>query len=345
MPVSRSTLIRLRVIDQCLCNRYRRWTLQDLIDKCAAALNDMEGRRDGISRRTIQADLALMRSDRLGMNAPIVVVDKKYYTYSDPSYSTSRLPLSEDDMAALNGAMDILRHFQMFPALAPAAGVISKLEEHIAVEVKKEAPAIDLEHNDQLKGLELLPTLYRAVRSQLPLEVTYQSFRARQASLLHVSPYLLKEFHNRWFVLCSKIGQLDKIVILAVDRIESLRVEEDGDNFEENPHFDKEHFFDDVFGVTKDLNDQPVDVVLRFTPRSAPYVLTKPIHPSQRVLRRLPDHSVEIALTLVPNYELEREIIGHADACEVLSPAGLRETIARRLRFASLVYEQAEAKP
>ena len=81
MPVSKNALIRYKTIDRCLRNRYRKWTLEDLIEECSNALYEYEGRDEGVSRRTIQMDIQMMRSDKLGYNAPIKVVDHKYYIY------------------------------------------------------------------------------------------------------------------------------------------------------------------------------------------------------------------------------------------------------------------------
>ena len=83
MPVNRNALIRYTTIDKCLQNYYRNWTLDDLIEACSEALYEYEGIRKGVSRRTVQADIQFMRSDKLGYNAPIIVIDKKYYTYED----------------------------------------------------------------------------------------------------------------------------------------------------------------------------------------------------------------------------------------------------------------------
>ena len=48
-----------------------------MIDAVSDALYEYEG-IDGVSKRTIQSDIQMMRSDKLGYNAPIVVVDRKY---------------------------------------------------------------------------------------------------------------------------------------------------------------------------------------------------------------------------------------------------------------------------
>ena len=81
MPVNKNALIRYKTIDRCLRNKYRKWTLDDLVDACSDALYDMEGITKGVSTRTVQGDIQIMRSDKLGYYAPIEVYDNKYYRY------------------------------------------------------------------------------------------------------------------------------------------------------------------------------------------------------------------------------------------------------------------------
>ncbi|MCH5684372.1 hypothetical protein LWM68_08880 [Niabella sp. W65] len=76
MPVNRNALIRYRTIDKCLQNRRRKWTIENLMDACSDALYEYEGIDKPISLRTIRMDLNAMRSDKLGYNAPIIVIDK-----------------------------------------------------------------------------------------------------------------------------------------------------------------------------------------------------------------------------------------------------------------------------
>jgi len=81
MPANRNALIRYKTIDNCLRNPYRRWTLEDLVDACSDALYEYEGIDKGISKRTAQMDIQMMRSEKLGYNAPIVVYENKYYKF------------------------------------------------------------------------------------------------------------------------------------------------------------------------------------------------------------------------------------------------------------------------
>lgn len=108
MPANKNALIRYKTIDRCLRNRFRRWTIDDLTEACSAALREMEGITKGVSVRTVQGDLQMMRSDKLGYNAPIEVFDRIYYQYADPNYSINGMPLTEDDCRLLRQAVEML---------------------------------------------------------------------------------------------------------------------------------------------------------------------------------------------------------------------------------------------
>lgn len=109
MPANKNALIRYKTIDECLRNHYREWTLDDLVEACSDALYDMEGIRKGISKRSVQADIQIMRSDKLGYNAPIEVYDRIYYRYADPYYSIQQKPLTHEEYLVLEEAVERLR--------------------------------------------------------------------------------------------------------------------------------------------------------------------------------------------------------------------------------------------
>lgn len=108
MPANKNALIRYKTIDNCLRNRYRRWTLDDLVEACSEALYDMEGITKGVCARTVQMDIKIMRSDKLGYNAPIEVYDRIYYRYADPDYSITEMPLSLEDCKLIKQAIVLL---------------------------------------------------------------------------------------------------------------------------------------------------------------------------------------------------------------------------------------------
>ncbi len=337
MPLNRNLLIRLTTIDRCLRNHFKKWTLDDLIEACSDALYEYEGRDENISRRTIQRDIQLMRSEKLGYNAPIVVIDKKYYTYEDQTYSITDIPLSESDIQTLSQAMDILSHFRVFSQFAPVSDIINRLEDHISVEASHRVPAIYLEKNDELKGLNYVSEIYRNIIDKQAMTIDYKSFKANKSHGLVISPYLLKEYRNRWFLLCLN-NLTNNILTLALDRILNLSVDK-STIFIDNTFFDPEHYFDDIVGVTKSLQNKAETIKLMVDSDQAPYVFTKPIHPSQRLIKMNSDGSIVISLKVIPNLELEREILGYGEHIEVLQPRLLRGRISRKLLVASQQYQ------
>ncbi len=335
MPVNRNALIRYTTIDNCLRNRYRKWTLEDLIEACSEALYEFEGIDKGVSRRTVQMDIQIMRSEKLGYNAPVVVIDKKYYTYEDPEYSITNIPLTDQDLGKLTEVVSILKQFKGFTHFRELSGMVQKLEDKIYTSKTHERSIIDLEKNDNLKGLEFIDPTYQAILAKKCLEITYRSFKARQESSFVFHPFLLKEHRNRWFVL-GKRKKNTGYMLLALDRIEHLKTS-DRTLMECNEE-EVASYFDHVIGVTVNEGDQPQEVILLAYHENAPYVLTKPLHHSQKKLK-ITDEGVYIALFVQLNYELERDILAFGDRIKVISPARLRTTIKERLMNAISQYD------
>ena len=341
MPVSRNALIRYKTIDNCLRNRFRRWTLDDLIEACSEALAEYEGIYKGISRRTIQLDLQVMRSEKLGYNAPIIVVDKKFYTYEDPDYSITNSPLSEADINRVSEAVEVLKQLSGFSQFAEMDTLVSRLEDRVCATRHQRKPVIYFERNDNLRGLHHLTPLYNHIIENHVLKIKYLPFTARQPRELIVSPYILKEYRNRWFLLC-KLKMQKTLRIMALDRIESVE-RAYGEKFEVLPGFHPETFFDDVIGVTKSLQDKPTEVVFTVFGEQSQYVLTKPLHSSQRIIERhRKDRSITFSINVVVNYELERLLLGYGDYIKVLRPLSLAHRLQAIFQQAAERYRQHE---
>lgn len=328
MPVNRNALLRYKTIDHCLCNRYRQWTLEDLIEACSDALYEYEGIRKGISRRTIQLDIQTMRSDRLGYNAPIIVVDNKYYTYEDPDYSILHSPLTERDMTELVEAIGVLKQMTVFPAMAGVSDLVSRMEEQVSMAAGNRQPLILMERNDQLKGLEYVPILYDALKNRCTQEMTYQSFKAQRPTTFVFFPYVLKEFNNRWFVLGQK-AKSRFTNIFALDRIQSLRSLPDEPYFKPND-FNAEKYFSEMVGVSRNENEKPQTVKFWASAMDSPYFITKPIHHTQEVIMRNDNGETLFSINVIINRELMRELLGFGPGVKVISPKALAAYIQKR---------------
>jgi len=335
MPVNRNALIRYKTIDACLRNRRRRWTIDDLIEKVSDALYEYEGIAKGISRRTIQADIQVMRSDKLGYNAPIIIKEKKYYTYEDAEYSITNIPLNEQDLGRMNEAVEMLKQFKGFSHFTALNEVVQKLEDHVYSASHSTESVIDFEKNDRLRGLDYLDTIYNAIVSKKSLDITYQSFKAKKPETIRFHGWWLKEFKNRWFIVGVKDIRPDLILTLALDRIQQVEVSNKAKYVEAG--LTAADYYKDVIGVTVIENSRAQNIKLFFTNLHAPYVETKPLHHSQTVAERRND-GVVFNIKVLMNYELEKEILGFGDGVEVISPDHLRRRIAKRIQQAAATY-------
>lgn len=340
MPVNRNALIRYRTLDNCLRNRFRKWTLNDLIDACSDALYEYEGIDKGISRRTVQADIQMMRSDKLGYNAPIVVVDRKYYTYEDKEYSITNIPLTDQDLNRLMEVVDVLRQFKGFSHFRELDGMVQKLEDKVHSTKTHQGRIIDFEKNEHLRGLDYLDDIYQAILKKQALEISYQSFKARQANTFVFHPYLLKEYRNRWFVLGAR-GDFNNLQNLALDRIKNL--EKSLQPYQKNDRYDFQNYYQDVIGVTVSENVRAQEVEIFIRRSDAPYVITKPLHPSQKVLETGKE-GIKISIKVQLNFELERVILGFGDSMTVLKPEKLRQRIKDKLMWAAKKYEEEDGE-
>ncbi|MBW4767744.1 hypothetical protein KZO60_08475 [Prevotella nanceiensis] len=132
MPANKNALLRYKTIDRCLRNRYRRWTLDDLVDAVSDALYDMEGVTKGVSTRTVQSDIQMMRSDKMGYNAPIIVYDNKYYKYEDPNYSISDSPVSTEDYKLMIQAIRLIENHNN-EQLGELDRILTKVKDRLTV--------------------------------------------------------------------------------------------------------------------------------------------------------------------------------------------------------------------
>jgi predicted DNA-binding transcriptional regulator YafY len=336
MAVNKLALLRYKTIDKCLQNRLRKWTLEDLIEAVSDALYDYEGIHTGVGKRTIQSDIQTMRSDKLGYNAPIIVVDRRFYVYEDKEYSITRAPINDADLEKMKEIVGMLKQFNGFNYFDEMSEMITKLENNVRRSGNQKENYVQFETNTLLKGIEFINPLYQSILNKRSLLIDYKSFKAKASKQQIYYPYLLKEYRNRWFLIVKpKKGNI--LMTLALDRIVEFK-ELPTEHFVSHKGVNFDRYFDDLIGVTKTEKDRAQKVILQIDKPNAPYVLTKPIHSSQKLLKE-DEAGALIRIDVVLNFELEREILGFGENMKVLAPRILAKRIEKRLKLASGKYE------
>ena len=197
---------------------------------------------------------------------------------------------------------------------------------------------IHLDKNEQLKGLEYIDILYNAILNKKTLGVVYKSFKAREEKKYIVFPQLLKEYNNRWFLIC---WYGDGLLNLALDRIISVQIEENIP-FRER-EFNADRFFSEVIGVTTSREQRGQNVIFSIKGIHAEYVKTKPFHHTQEILEEK-NGETYFRIRVQLNFELERVILGFGDYITVHKPNRLKTRIKNTLERAVKNYEDSEIK-
>ena len=333
MPVNKNANIRYRTLDRCFRDTRKRYFIEDLIDECNEALlsYNFEG---GVKRRQIFDDIKFMESDA-GYSIELDKLrdgKKVYYRYADPTFSINQQPLSQAEAKQLQQAVSTLTRFRGLPQYEWIEEVITNLEHRFNLNGKSQG-IVCFEQNPLLMGLEHLGTLIDAATAHQVLKINYHTYKngGRDMDFI-IHPYYLKQYNNRWF-LFGRNDETGQITVNALDRIKGLEPMSDIAYIATNIDFD--HYFDTIVGVT--IPDDPAveTIVFRTTEKRYPYIASKPLHPSQRIVDR---KQCILQIEVAPNFELEQKLLSFGADIEVLAPETLREQMKKKVEDAYKKY-------
>jgi predicted DNA-binding transcriptional regulator YafY len=175
--------------------------------------------------------------------------------------------------------------------------------------------------------------LYESIVNKKVLKILYKSFTARESTVFTVHPQLLKEYNNRWFLICLQKGSMYN---LALDRMEKIETDEKAEYIDKE--LDGDEYFKDIVGVTVSETMKPKNVVFFVDSSNAPYVKTKPFHKSQEIVSETEEGTV-FKICVQINYELERLLLGFGDSLIVHKPRKLRLKMEDKFKAGNKNYE------
>ena len=328
MPTNKHALIRYQALNRCFASRGKQYFWEDLLEAVNEALYEYTGKNKGISRRQLFEDIKYMESDQ-GWAIPLerhTEGKRVWYRYEDPEFSINKRPLNEGEAEQLKEALMTLSRFKGMPQFEWVDELVARLEAGFGLRQGAER-IIEFEENPFLKGSEHITTLFRAVLGKQVLEVSYQGFKQAKPAKLKFHPYYLKQFNNRWFVFGLN-EELGRITNMALDRIQTISIAKG--KYKPNSELDFSEFFEDVVGVTVPESDvEQVDI--RVSLGLWPYLASKPLHGSQKVLHKEKE-AVIVRLSVKLNYELQSLLLSYGDELEVLGPTELRTTLRERVK-------------
>ena len=333
MPTNNDALLRYHIIDECLQNRYRSWTWEALAERCTEALSDAHGKslKNSVSKRTIEHDIQMMRSDHLGYNAPIVRKNGEYY-YEDKNYSIRNATISKKDVQNIAFVIKMLKTYKGINFLREIEDLINKLEKKVHLNTYNEVQKIiSFEEIPPSGGQEFISPLLQAIQNRDVIKLSYQKFGSKEEKKHTLHPYFLKEYRNRWYLL-GWYEDEKYIKTFALDRLNGFELVPELEYHEQHKP-NPETYFRNTIGITL-TGSEPEEIELKFVASKAPYIKSQPIHQSQQIIEESAD-SLTVRLKLTLNYELESLILSFVDEVEVIKPLTLREKIKSRVAKAA----------
>ncbi len=326
MAQIKHALMRYRVIDKALRNSLSPYpNKKKLRDLCE---EQVFGSDDGvhICDSTIEKDIFAMRTD---YDAPIEYSAKyRGYYYSDPNFSIDQSPLTESDLSALKFATSTLAQFRnnelMWEFSHALDKIVSKVDQK--ENAAKNRNFIQFETGYGSSGQEHIDLLIRAIENRNQILFDYRSYSSEETKRRKVSPLLLKEYRNRWYLICFDLVR-DRISTFGLDRMSNLELSDL--KFTVPLNFNPNFYFQHTVGITV-TGKEPEMVRFKADPVAAKYIESDPIHNSQ-VKVRDGKRRTTFELRVMITEELIRLFLSYGPSLEVFEPKSLREEMKSRI--------------
>ena len=173
------------------------------------------------------------------------------------------------------------------------------------------------------EGKAYLPVIIEAMKNNVQLIMTYQSYWRDEEHTFEVEPYCLKLFRQRWY-LVARSAYYNKVLIYALDRVRQLQATEV--RFTYPKDFQPDEYFDGCFGIIAGDGTKVETVRLKASAGQANYLRSLPLHHSQEETERNDAFSI-FTLRIRPTFDFIQELLRQGEGVEVLSPVWLRKEV------------------
>ena len=182
-------------------------------------------------------------------------------------------------------------------------------------------------------GHIFLTAIMEAMTDGVEIEIDYQKYSADSAESLTLRPYAVKEFAKRWYLIAYCVER-EGLRVYGLDRVRKLNVS--GKGFKMPKGFDVDELFATSFGIY--LPEGKAEVIkYRVSEKEAQFLRDLPLHRSQEEVERK-DGLVTFSIFACPDKNMIMEFCKFGSRIEVLSPAGVRESVASELQAAARIY-------
>lgn len=353
MPTTKNAMTRYTLIDKMLANRCRAYSIQDITD----VLNERlpEYGLQTVSKRCVEKDLNYLKFD-----SPFDVDIEEYWVdasdkndrpykkrcirYADPTYSIFKSKLTADEKTVLSTALETLGSFEGLDNFEWLGDLKSRLD-------LEEYDSIISISKNLLTNSTVIARFFTIIKQRQVINLKYHTFHRAEIRSVCISPYMLKEYNNRWYLIASA-SDTGRILTFPLDRIDDFEIT--AKTYLPAPD-DLIERFEDIIGITLNEDSPLEEIVFWVSNKSKDYISTKPLHSSQITIRGDKERTLRNLYPLLEegrffklmckeNYELIRELTSFGAELIVLSPYHINEFIKQQIENMIKLYRSVTYK-
>jgi predicted DNA-binding transcriptional regulator YafY len=334
MPVSKNARKRFILIDGIL-KSHKRYSIKEIAEKVNEQLDE-----DGfamVSERMIYNDIQMMQEEY-----PVNIIKKDgKYQYETRDESITNEILDQKDRELIEMALQTFSIYKGSGLFEKFDDVITRL---MAGSVLRRLNKSDHKKYIQIgeltgkTGQEWIEVIYDAIVNYKTLIIHYKPYGG-ETKTRTISPYLLKEYRNVWYMVASVKEMQHKggTNLFKLNRIQ--KIEPCEEIFKIDEKFSAEDYFKYSLGVFHIHAAEPIEVKLKFNKNLIPLISETKIHPSMEIISKT-DEEMIVTFTVYKTIELINKILSYGANAEVLSPKELRNDIIKIIEEAKILYSK-----
>ena len=354
MPVNKDAMARYRIIDKMLSDPNHHYTTAQILEKVSREYPSHK-----VTLRMIQKDILALQ-DQFNKELERGKGGRGTVRYKDQSSPLFYQELTSDEEEILREALRSLGQFEGLDNFTWLELLRKKLE---MPQEKKERPVISFFKNDllQIKG-SLLGQLFSAISKKKVIRFGYRRFEDKGQAFqkITVYPYQLRQYNDRWFLICNPVGSeeypFDPALIYnyALDRMDGKVEFIEDKPFIDTP-IDIDSRFEEIIGVTYQKGVAVEDIFFAVKPQSVDYIRTKYIHPSQDEVNLETEKDFKLRypslkdckfffVSCRPNYELYSRFASYGESIIIVEPEEIRNKLHEKFLRASDNYSKLQER-
>ncbi|MFM2386375.1 MAG: hypothetical protein RL660_1132 [Bacteroidota bacterium] len=175
--------------------------------------------------------------------------------------------------------------------------------------------------NSPNTGTEHFQFIINAIKEAFQIKIVYQKFNTTETKVYTCEPYLLKQNQNRWYLIAKDIESNNEYIkIYGLDRIQFVEVLKK--KYDKTSRLKAKEMFKHCFGIFAPNASQPSKIVLSFMPTQKPYLISIPLHSSQKVIFEN-EEEIQISLNIFITYDFIKHLLSYGEEVQVVQPKKL----------------------